>query len=531
MSNSAARNTWRDRLARWLAGPAPRAGAGARMYHHAKASRLTAGFAAPNDSADAQLAASLTTLRARSRALGRDAPYAKRARAIVVNNVIGSGIGMQAAVETTRGERGRINDAIEAAWLEWCNADSCHTGGRLHFSDLERLAMAQIFEAGEVLLRWHPERFGRSRVPLALEVIEPELLADDYEAPQPTGATFIRMGVEVDRFHRPVRFWLRPVHPGEWRQRTPGPSTLYAVPADFMFHLYPVARWPQTRGEPWLHAVLRRLDDMDGYSEAEIVAARAAASYMAVIETPEPPAALDDAGAPADFTLEPGAAKYLAPGEKLASYAPNRPNPNMDPFMRLMLREVAAGVGVSYESLSRDYSQSNYSSSRLALLDDRDLWRVTQQWFIRAFRAPLHRLFIQQAALAGAIDGLSVQAYAANPQKFEAVRFKPRGWSWIDPTKEVQAYKDAVRNGFTTTTAVIAATGDGRDLEDVLTERRAELDDMQAAGLTFDTDTTAPSAPATPAAEPAPPASADDPAADPDAPAATPPARVVSIAR
>ena len=46
--------------------------------------------------------------------------------------------------------------------------------------------------------------------------------------------------------------------------------------------------------------------------------------------------------------------------------------------MRFMLREIAAGTGVSYESLSRDYSQSNYSSSRLALIDDRDLWRVFQ---------------------------------------------------------------------------------------------------------------------------------------------------------
>jgi hypothetical protein len=49
---------------------------------------------------------------------------------------------------------------------------------------------------------------------------------------------------------------------------------------------------------------------------------------------------------------------------------PNRPNSTLDPFMRFLLREIAAGVGVSYESLSRDYSQSNYfKSSRL--IDDR----------------------------------------------------------------------------------------------------------------------------------------------------------------
>jgi capsid protein len=26
---------------------------------------------------------------------------------------------------------------------------------------------------------------------------------------------------------------------------------------------------------------------------------------------------------------------------------------------------------------------------------------------------------------------------------YEAARFKPPGWSWIDPTKEVAAYKEA----------------------------------------------------------------------------------------
>ncbi|MGA0920517.1 MAG: phage portal protein, partial [Gemmatimonadaceae bacterium] len=37
---------------------------------------------------------------------------------------------------------------------------------------------------------------------------------------------------------------------------------------------------------------------------------------------------------------------------------------------------MASGIGVSYESISRDYSQSNYSSSRLALLEDHDLYKA-----------------------------------------------------------------------------------------------------------------------------------------------------------
>lgn len=62
-----------------------------------------------------------------------------------------------------------------------------------------------------------------------------------------------------------------------------------------------------------------------------------------------------------------------------------------------MLREMAAGVGVSYESLSRDYSQSNYSSSRLALLDERSLWRVLQGWLIRDHLTPIYRAWLDAA--------------------------------------------------------------------------------------------------------------------------------------
>lgn len=500
----------RRRIARAIA-PAAVPRTGARMYASAKNSRLTGGWYAPNNSADSELVSSLTQLRARSRSLMRDAPYAKRARVIVVNNVVGSGIGMQARVmNESRDLRTRVNNAIEDAWAEWAVAENCHTGGKLDFADLERQAMGQIFEAGEILIRKHYRPFGRSRVPLALELVEPELLAEEFEAPAGATVGFVRMGVEVDRFHRPIGFWLREQHPGEVRLKQPEPNRVYRVPADQIFHLYPVQRWPQTRGEPWLHAVARRLNDMDGYSEAEIVAARAAASYMGIIETPEPDTAVDANGNPSDFELEPGAVKHLMPGEEFTSFSPNRPNPNMDPFMRMMLREVAAGIGVSYESLSRDYSQSNYSSSRLALLDDRDLWQTLQQWFIRAFRAPLHRDFIQQAVLSRAIEAISVPEYAANPRKFEAVSWKPRGWSWVDPTKEVAAYKEAIKGGLTTRTAVIAATANGRDIEDIDSERQEELEAAAEMGLAFDTDPIAPTAPAAPPADADLPAETDD---------------------
>ena len=483
----------RARIAAWIApGRGRRA---TRAYATAAQSRLTAGWTGSDTSADGELHGNLKTLRNRSRALVRDASYAKRARQLVVNNVVGTGIGMQAQVRSTRGRLfARVNDEIESAWSEWCRATSAHTGGVLHFADLERAAMAQVFEAGEVFIRKHLRPFGDSKVPLALELIEAERLVDEYLIPGLNdGRT--RMGIERDEFGRPLAFWIREKHPGDSGLVARDSDRIVRVPADQMIHLYVADRWPQTRGEPWLHTAAKRLHDMDGYSEAEIVAARGAASYMGIIESPDPAdvalgasAQGTDAGASQlQAELTPGIIQHLAPGEKFTSFAPNRPNPNMDPFMRLMLREVAAGVGVSYESLSRDYSQSNYSSSRLALLDDRDVWRTLQQWFVRAFREPLHRVWLQQAVLAGAIPSITAEAYLLDRAKFEAVSFKPRGWSWVDPTKEVAAYKEAVMAGFTTVSDVIAQTAGGLDIEDVLQARRRELDLMESLGISVDT--------------------------------------------
>jgi lambda family phage portal protein len=430
--------------------------------------------------------------------------YAKRAKVIVQNNVVGSGIGLQAQVMSTRGElRESVNDALEQAFADWSCAERCHTGGTLHFADLERALMGQVFEAGEIFVRKHARAFGDSAVPFALELIEPERLLEEFMQPVPQApladGAVVKMGIEVDRFGRPLAYWIRSRHPGDLQFLHGEINKVERVPAEQIMHLRLVDRWPQTRGEPWLHAVARKLNDMDGYSEAELVAARAAASYVFTIKTPEPDTPLanqaaDGTTAGADvakeIVVEAGMGLRLAPGEEWETHSPNRPNTALDPFMRYMLREVAAGTGVSYESLSRDYSQSNYSSSRLALLDDRDLWKMLQQWFIRNFREPLHREWLRAAVLAGAIPGIGLAEYALDAAKFEAARFKPRGWSWIDPTKEVAAAKEAIKARLHHARRCHRLDRRWPRHRGHRPQRVRELEDEKALGLEYDTSPT-----------------------------------------
>ena len=483
-------------LAAWKGGPEALRSAAAqrsrldqqqRAYAGADSNRLTGDWTAMSTSADSEILTSLRVLRSRSRQLVRDNPFAKHAVRVITNNVIGSGIGMQAQVINARGKlQTSINDGIENAWINWSKKFTCHTAGLLGFADIERLAMVQLVTSGEAIIRKIRQPFGGGEIPLALEVIEADRLLDSWQTARAPNGNAIRLGVEIDQWHRPVAYWFSPQHPGDYQFTTFEPSRFLRVPAEDIIHLYIVERWPQTRGEPWFHCVLRNLHDQAGLEEAVVVKARASANIVGFIRSPEPLAADGIQNGRGVIDTEPGTWQKLLPGEDVAGFSAATPDPAIDPFLRYMLRKMAVGIGTSYESLSRDYSQSNYSSSRMALLDDRDLYRVIQGFIARNFRDDIHREFLDAAVLVGAVKTGS--DYFSSPDKYRAVRFKPRGWSWIDPAKEVTAYKMAVRAGFMTQEDVIGQTSQNADIEDVLRQRRAELDMAAELNLVFDTD-------------------------------------------
>lgn len=451
--------------------------------------RLLNDWVASSTSQDAEARMAIRTLRNRVREMGRNNDYVVNALRSIQNNVIGQGIKMQSQVKRGRGPGAgqmdnTINDSIETAYERWKRAENCHTAGILSFNEIERLLIRSVAESGEIFVRLVKKKFGRSNVPLALEVIEADLLDDNYNGEY--GKNQIRMGVEIDKWYRPVAYWFFTQHPGDIQF---GGSEGVAqrrirVPAEEVIHLYRTDRPGQTRGIPWFASALTRLRHMSGYEEAEVIAARASACQMGFIETPDPEFEGDgymDGERVSGF--EPGKIQTLAPGEKFVAHNPTRPSGLLDPFMRYMLRGVAAGAGVSYETLSKDYSQSNYSSSRLALLDDRDTWRQLQCWMIEVFHRRVFETWLELAVLSGT---LSLPGYETQRERYENVRFIPRGWSWVDPNKEINAYKTAVRSGFMTLTDVVAQNGG--DFEELAHARSRELELCDELELAFDTD-------------------------------------------
>ncbi|MFZ9654556.1 MAG: phage portal protein [Limnohabitans sp.] len=452
-------------------------------------SRLTSDWVTSGTSADAEVRGSIRTLRDRARQLVRDSDYARQALRAIQNNVVGQGVGFQSQVRMQRGGglNQTINESIEEAWRLWCRRESCDVGGRLCFNDIERLVIRSVVESGEVIVRMVQQPFGDSPIPLGLEIIEADLLLDDYNGTAENGNE-IRMGVEVDGWGRPQAYYFAHEmrHPGDYQFQTYSYSRekIQRIPARDVLHVYMIERPGQTRGITWFASAIQRLHHMAGYEEAEVVAARATSSIMGFITSPE--GELYGDGVINDqrvSSFEPGVFKYLNPGEQVTVPTMQRPGGEFDPFMRAMLRAVAAGIGCGYESISKDFSQTNYSSSRLSLLDERDHWRVLQSWLIENFHQPIFERWLDMAVLSGT---LSLPRYEVSPMQYRQPRWMPRGWSWVDPQKEVAAYKEAEKAGYTTKTQIIAESGG--DIEDVMQVRRRELDLAEELDLSFDTD-------------------------------------------
>ena len=242
-----------------------------------------------------------------------------------------------------------------------------------------------------------------------------------------------------------------------------------------------IDRHEQPRGIPWMISAMLRLQMLGGYEEAELIAARIGASKMGFF-TSDDADGYDGEGEDAEGFLtmeaEPGVFEQLPKGVGLETFDPSHPNSQFGAFVKAALRGVASGVNVSYNSLANDLEGVNYSSIRQGALDERDHWRVLQQWTIEQFNQPVFDAWLK-AFLTSKLTTLPGRKL----HKFNAPVWSPRGWQWIDPLKEVKANAEAVANGFKNRTDVLAEQG--RDFEETLQALAAENELIESLGISL----------------------------------------------
>ena len=459
-----------------------------RSYAGAIVSRLTSDWMSTRSSADAEIRNSLSKLRDRSREMVRNNPYAKQAKRTTQVNVVGSGIKIQSQVQQVRGRKPSeaINRLIEEKWHLWTRAQYCDVAGRHSFHMMEWLATGALPESGEALFRIIRRPFGGSRVPLALEMIESDVLDEEYQGPTLAKLNEWRMGVEINEWGRPVRYAFLTRHPGDyWFQNAPQKGDKHVfLPAADVIHLFLPERPQQHRGVPWFHSVMADAHQLQGYEEAAVIRARAGASVMGFVTSPEGELDGDDVETDRRISeFEPGMWKYLEPGQNVEVPNISSPDQQYEMFVKNKVRRFASGFGCSYETLSRDFSETNYSSSRLSLLEDREHWKVIQSYLFENFHNRVFREWLDLAVLAGE---LPFDDYDARPERYDTPRWMARGWDWVDPLKEAKAYRQMEQAGYMTKAQIVAKLGG--DFFDNLTEFSREQQAAEELNVELDRD-------------------------------------------
>jgi len=426
----------------------------------------------PLVTADEEVKADACTLRARAREMARNDPVFAHVIDVVADNVIGPhGIDVQPRIYSTRGNLNEsLNAQILAAWKAWTEPANCSVDGRLCFRDILAVAVETWFRDGEAFLRFAP--MADNPYGIALQFIDPDQVDFSYNLLGAREQNEIRMGVEITAAGRPVAYHVI---------TNPRTRTRVRVPADDVLHLFRTQRAGQTRGVTQFAPAMMTARHLAGYREAELVAARTAAAKQGFwVQQPE--AAIDGVESDASIPMEtsPGSIDKAPPGWDFKPWDPQHPTTAYPEFVKSALRDIAAGLGVTYVTLLGDLEATSYGSMRGGLLAERDRWRVMQGWVVSQVCKPIYRRWLSSAYMTGAValPSPQIDTYA------EALWF-PRGWSWVDPEKDLQAAKLALELNLDTRTRIAAEQG--INIEDVFAEKQREQMLAAEYGITLET--------------------------------------------
>ena len=434
------------------------------LWDGAQVNRLTMDWVSTILSSDQEVRGSIRLLRARARDLGRNNPIAKNYLNLLAANVIGdAGIKRRARVRNNSGDLNRpLNEKVEAAWDEWGKVGNCTADGKLSFRGVQDLVVRTVAMDGEAFIRLLPGFTNKYR--FALQLIDADQVDPLFNRLLEQGQNEIRMGVEVDAWGRPVAYWVNPRPPTEMG----GTLNRERISSEYIVHLFDPTRVNQARGITWFHNVMAQLRMLHGYIEAELVAARTGAAKMGWLKYTDP-SAFEQPNADATYTLEanPGMIETLPPGMEFVQWNPDHPANAFPQFVIALLRQVATGLGVSYNALASDLTGVNYSSLRSGLLIERDQWRRLQSWMVESFLERIFEEWLDLALLSG-----ELVLDSRDPSKFLEGVWEPRGWQWVDPLKDVQASLLAIDGGLASRTSVLAEKGE--DVEDTFEQLSEE---------------------------------------------------------
>lgn len=358
-------------------------------YDAADLARRTDRIRAVHGDADGVAQGARTPLMLSARDMLRNSATAIRAQSVIVNNVIGTGIEPRLVCDDEGVIRDfrRIKDDLETVGAD-------HDGVNT-LTGMQRLAFSALVGDGEVLIVRPNTPGGKIRV------LEIDYLDDRLQGPLGRDGSVVYDGIEYRADGTVAAYHLFDEHPGSpilgagirgFQSRR--------VDASRVVHLYRVDRPGQRRGVTWFAPVLNDIEALAGNDEAQMMRQRIAALFAVFWRSDASP---EKAGIPTK--LAPGLIQQIGSDDDVQFANPPEVT-GYDDFARIHLRRIAAGLGITYEALTGDLSNVNFSSARLGRIEmgqNVEAWqwslaiprlcRPLGQWILRSWadREPNNR--------------------------------------------------------------------------------------------------------------------------------------------
>jgi lambda family phage portal protein len=333
--------------------------------------------------------------------------------------------------------------------------------------------------------------------------------------PDQVGKTYATDGYDVfegkklDRDGRMIGFWVANKHPSEGLLTVDDAQYTF-VPRETRwgraigFHFFQKTRGGQMRGITKLVTVLRKTGMIDTFDDANVGAAivnQVLANYIETSNSADTVAEnIAPAGAVTDDFLKRKVPYYekakiriggaripvMPPGDKIVMSAVNRATGDPTAFRNNFLREFASALGISFEQLSMNFSDANYSAARAALLE---VWRsvLTLRKFFTAHVAKLiYSAVVEEGIATGKIPlPPGAPPFQENRGAYTACMWTGPGMGWIDPQKEANALKTMLEIKMKSRTESRGEM-DGGDIEETFDDIEEERAMAEDRGFTLD---------------------------------------------
>lgn len=330
------------------------------------------------------------------------------------------------------------NNTIENFWYEYQHSikhyvDSSETCNGL---DFDRQVLFSLLVDGECFIRKIKDP--KSKFGIRFQIIDSLNIAPLYNCNYQQDGTRVVMGIKVDEHNKPLSYFIRENKNTDFYLT----GERIEVPADQIIHIYRKLFPDQIRGFSPLAPVLLSLNSLDEYKRSEINSALLQSIWFGVYEKQSTDAnafddydesEIDNSGNVA-YGLEQGTIKFAPDGYKLNQIAPNHPNNNFGLFVKNITKGICGALGISYNKVSSDVSETSYSSLRQANIQDALTVSELQEFFITNWKDIQFAEFLKYLLL----SDLTNLPYS-KIDKFSSHDFQGRNAEYLDPAKEMQA--------------------------------------------------------------------------------------------